>query len=107
MTSHNRNISLWRLKFSSLITFLSISIIKKLNALLLAQCDSIVNLRIFSCTFQLENTKSQDGKQTLLHFLVNTIESKYPEVLEFSDEMLHVEQAARGMIVSYITRPTS
>ena len=57
--------------------------------------------------FQLENTKSQDGKQTLLHFLVNTIESKYPEVLEFSDEMLHVEQAARGMIVINITHPAS
>lgn len=46
---------------------------------------------------QLNNTKTSDQKLTLLHFLVKTIEEKYPDLLSFPEELLHVEQAARGM----------
>lgn len=30
-----------------------------------------------------------------MHFLVDTIERKFPELLTFSDELMHVERAAR------------
>ena len=46
--------------------------------------------------FQLDNTKTVDNKQTLIHFLVETVEDKFPSCLTFSDELLHVKEAARG-----------
>lgn len=45
---------------------------------------------------QLTNTKTQDGKQTLMHFLVDCIEKRFPDVMDFASELLHVEKAARG-----------
>ena len=49
---------------------------------------------IFS--LQLNSTKSVDGQSTLLHFLEDIIEAKYPEIAGFELELTHVEQAARG-----------
>lgn len=37
-----------------------------------------------------------DGQSTLLHFLEDIIETKYPEIAGFELELSHVEQAARG-----------
>lgn len=37
-----------------------------------------------------------DGQLTLVHFLDDTIEKKYPEISGFEKELTHVEQAARG-----------
>jgi len=48
------------------------------------------------CLCQLINTKTQDGKQTLMHFLADSIEKRFPDVMDFASEMLHVEKAARG-----------
>ena len=45
---------------------------------------------------QLGNTKTQDGKQTLMHFLVDCIEKRFPDAMDFASELLHVEKAARG-----------
>uniref|UniRef100_A0A6I8PWD1 Diaphanous related formin 1 n=1 Tax=Xenopus tropicalis TaxID=8364 RepID=A0A6I8PWD1_XENTR len=44
---------------------------------------------------KLKDTKSADQKTTLLHFLVETCENDYPDVLKFPDEMVHVEKASR------------
>ncbi|OCT88420.1 protein diaphanous homolog 1 isoform X1 [Xenopus laevis] len=44
---------------------------------------------------KLKDTKSADQKTTLLHFLVDTCENDYPDVLKFPDEMVHVEKASR------------
>jgi len=46
--------------------------------------------------YQLSNTKTQDGKQTLIHFLVGSIEKRFPDAMDFASELLHVEKAARG-----------
>ena len=46
--------------------------------------------------FQLSNTKAQDGKTTLLHFVANVIETKHPEILYFNEEISHVDKASRG-----------
>ena len=44
---------------------------------------------------QLSSTKSADHKTTLLHFLANTVELRYPTVLEFVTELRNVEEAAK------------
>eukprot|EP00730_Choanoeca_flexa_P009306 TRINITY_DN12625_c1_g4_i1.p1 TRINITY_DN12625_c1_g4~~TRINITY_DN12625_c1_g4_i1.p1 ORF type:complete len:948 (+),score=345.06 TRINITY_DN12625_c1_g4_i1:238-3081(+) len=46
-------------------------------------------------TFErLLDTKSTDRKQTLLHFLVKTVEAKYPHVQRFMDDMRAIPSAA-------------
>ena len=45
---------------------------------------------------QIGNTKTNDNQQTLMHFLAMTAESHYPDVMDFADELLHVEKATRG-----------
>ncbi|KAL3878567.1 hypothetical protein ACJMK2_030904 [Sinanodonta woodiana] len=44
---------------------------------------------------KLQNTKSQDGKTTLMHFLANIIEKKYPDLLNFYEELNHCDKAAQ------------
>ncbi|XP_018426021.1 PREDICTED: protein diaphanous homolog 1 [Nanorana parkeri] len=44
---------------------------------------------------KLKDTKSGDQKTTLLHFLAETCEQDYPDVLQFPDEIVHVEKASR------------
>ncbi|XP_045508734.1 protein diaphanous isoform X9 [Colias croceus] len=44
---------------------------------------------------KLTSTKDLENKQTLLHYLVDTIESKFPDVLNFAEEMPHIDRAAR------------
>ena len=40
--------------------------------------------------FQLTSTKDRENKTTLLQFLVEYAERDYPEVLNFSDELMHL-----------------
>ena len=57
---------------------------------------------VMACLFahcfllQLSNTKAQDGKTTLLHFLANVVETKHPDVLYFAEEISHIDKASRG-----------
>ncbi|XP_076391852.1 diaphanous related formin 1 isoform X2 [Megachile rotundata] len=44
---------------------------------------------------KLTSTKDIDNKQTLMHYLVDTIERKFPECLSFSEELSHVDRASR------------
>ncbi|XP_030649513.1 protein diaphanous homolog 1 isoform X2 [Chanos chanos] len=44
---------------------------------------------------KLRDTKSADQKQTLLHFLAETCQEKYPEVMNFTKDLTHVEKASR------------
>lgn len=44
---------------------------------------------------KLTATKDLENKQTLLHYLVDTIENKFPEALNFAEEMPHIDRAAR------------
>ncbi len=44
---------------------------------------------------KLGGTKSADQKTTLLHFLANVMESKFPDVLDFAVELRNVEAASR------------
>ncbi|XP_076669045.1 diaphanous related formin 1 isoform X3 [Andrena cerasifolii] len=44
---------------------------------------------------KLTSTKDIDNKQTLMHYLVNTIEQKFPECLNFPEELAHVDRASR------------
>ncbi|XP_042905089.1 protein diaphanous isoform X1 [Parasteatoda tepidariorum] len=44
---------------------------------------------------KLNSTKAADHKTTLLHYLAEVIEQKYPDVLNFAEELMHVDRAAR------------
>ncbi|PSN30139.1 Protein diaphanous [Blattella germanica] len=44
---------------------------------------------------KLTSTKDIENKMTLLHYLVETIENKFPELLNFNEDMTHVDKAAR------------
>ncbi|XP_072948697.1 protein diaphanous [Epargyreus clarus] len=44
---------------------------------------------------KLTSTKDLENKQTLLHYLVETIENKFPDVLNFAEEIPHIDRAAR------------
>ncbi|XP_054647011.1 protein diaphanous homolog 1-like isoform X2 [Dunckerocampus dactyliophorus] len=44
---------------------------------------------------KLRDTKSADHKQTLLHFLADVCLEQYPDVMSFTDELIHVEKASR------------
>lgn len=49
---------------------------------------------------KLKDTKDSNNKQTLLHYLVETIERKFPEVLTFGEEIHHSKKASRIQIVN-------
>lgn len=44
---------------------------------------------------KLSSTKAHDQKTTLVHFLAETMEKKFPEVLSFGDELSYTDKAAR------------
>lgn len=44
---------------------------------------------------KLSNTKDSDNKHTLLHYLVDVVEKKFPEALSFPDDLAHVDKASR------------
>ncbi|XP_066903255.1 protein diaphanous [Halyomorpha halys] len=49
---------------------------------------------------KLSATKDLENKMTLMHYLVDTIERKFPELLTFGDELMHVDRAARVSVDS-------
>jgi hypothetical protein len=52
---------------------------------------------------QLLDTKSTSRKQTLLHFLVKTVESRYPQIESFQRDLAAVPHAARVSLVTLTT----
>lgn len=44
---------------------------------------------------KLHNTKSQDGKTTLVHYLADVVEQQHPDLLTFTEELSYVDRAAR------------
>ncbi|KAG7256033.1 hypothetical protein CRUP_023902 [Coryphaenoides rupestris] len=44
---------------------------------------------------ELRDTKSIEHNITLLHFLAEVCQEKYPEIMNFPDELEHVESASR------------
>ncbi|KAJ8921203.1 hypothetical protein NQ315_013675 [Exocentrus adspersus] len=45
---------------------------------------------------KLTSTKDVSNRQTLLHYIVETIEAKWPELLNFYDEMPHIDRASQN-----------
>lgn len=52
-------------------------------------------------SFQLLETKSTDRSQTLLHFMTNIIQDKYPDLVNFHTELHFVDKAALGKRKTY------
>merc|ERR1719187_1863302 len=44
---------------------------------------------------KLANTKTADNKKTFMHFLAGIVEEKFPDILNFGDELQHAERASR------------
>ncbi|XP_054706244.1 protein diaphanous-like [Uloborus diversus] len=44
---------------------------------------------------KLNSTKAIDHKTTLLHYVVEVVEKKHPDALNFAEELMHVDRAAR------------
>uniref|UniRef100_A0A182RGP4 Diaphanous n=1 Tax=Anopheles funestus TaxID=62324 RepID=A0A182RGP4_ANOFN len=44
---------------------------------------------------KLSSTKDYENKQTLLHYLAEVIESKFPDALTFNEDLSHVDKASR------------
>ncbi|XP_067852983.1 protein diaphanous homolog 2 isoform X2 [Heptranchias perlo] len=44
---------------------------------------------------KLKDTKSIDQKATLMHFLAEITEEKYPDMLKFTDEISHIDSASK------------
>ena len=49
---------------------------------------------------KLSNTKDRENKSTLLHFLVETIEAEQPDLLNFYEEILHLDKASKASFES-------
>lgn len=47
---------------------------------------------------KLVDTKASDNKKTLLHFIVETVQEKLPEILVFRDDLQSVTSACKGYI---------
>lgn len=56
--------------------------------------DSVYAFEINFLT-KLSNTKDVENKQTLLHYLVSVIESKFTDILHFYEDIPHIDKAAR------------
>lgn len=51
---------------------------------------------VFAFLLQLKALKTTDNKSTLLHFVAGTVERKFPQVLEFAEDLSFTMAAARG-----------
>ena len=51
----------------------------------------------YNCIFvQLAETKSHDNSTNLLDYLIHEAEDRWPDVLQFTRELEHVEEASKG-----------
>jgi hypothetical protein len=57
-----------------------------------------------SSILKLTDTKSsiQGRKHTLLHYLTELIEKKFPKLLGFETELAHVEEGSKGIVIMFI-----
>lgn len=49
------------------------------------------------------DTKSTDKRTCLLHYIVMTIRQKFPDLLEFDNELIYIEKAAQVSLENLIT----
>lgn len=52
----------------------------------------------FVTEIQLMDMKSFDKRMTLMHYIVETVHSKFPEVASFDSELRFIEKAATGSL---------
>lgn len=45
----------------------------------------------------LVDTKSSDKRICLLHFIVDTVKEKMPEIMNFDSELMYIDKAAAGI----------
>ncbi len=50
----------------------------------------------YFCFHQLTDTRTHDKRLTLLHFIVQTVDERFPDVVRFDTDLQAVEKAAQG-----------
>ncbi|VDO12879.1 unnamed protein product [Rodentolepis nana] len=78
-----------RKAFATTILFSTTKILKSLNLIPHLLCRMKLLL----------DTKTPDKQTTLLHFLVETVEEKFPELANFYDELDGITAASRGELI--------
>jgi formic-like protein len=58
-------------------------------------------IAIVDC-FKLTDTRTHDKRLTLLHFIAQTIEERFPDVFHFDHDLQAMEKAAQGMSSLFI-----
>lgn len=61
---------------------------------------SLLAVLLVSYLFQLVDTKSGDKKTSLMHFLVQTVQDKFPDLMNFDSELRFLDKAALGNSLS-------
>ena len=51
--------------------------------------------------FQLSDTRTHDKRLTLLHFIVQTVQERFPDISNFDHELKSTERAAQGKSIDY------
>lgn len=51
--------------------------------------------------FKLADTKTADRKISLLHYIADTVKTKFPQVSNFENELLFIEKAASGILYNF------
>lgn len=49
------------------------------------------------------DTKSADRRQSLLHYIAQTVRVKFPDLLSFESELLYIDKAATGMLIYFLS----
>ena len=73
---------------------------KQSNDILLLRTFGDVNSNSHDFILKLGNTKSADGKITLVHFLAEVVEEKFPNIAGWELDLSHIEQASKCMLSS-------
>ena len=47
------------------------------------------------------DTRTHDKRLTLLHFIVQTIDERFPDVAHFDTDLKAIEKAAQGLCIGY------
>ena len=63
---------------------------------------SVCSIALISFVSQLKSTKTSDGKATLLHFVVKTVQTNCPDILKVKNELSHAASAAKGLMLTVV-----
>ncbi len=76
----------------------------------LASLEIVIQKNLFSLIIlnfiflQLSDTRTHDKRLTLLHYIVQTVQERFPDISNFDNELKSAEKAAQGKKNKYIRK---